>query len=271
MWAKRLIDFNELSHLQKEEPRKLLSICRNIYKQKGIMPLKARDILEADENKLKKYQIYDNLYAFNAIYVTTNYDKYLDEAAKNSNRKLIAERDNSSDAIFGESLIPKYCIVSARDDLLISKLDNGTIIHLHGSCENETDLIITLTDYMKHYAYGSKPAVLLDEIFNSYTVLFVGYGLEEYEILEFMIQKRSVVPEVIQHYMLYPVFRTESHILKFQESYYSDLGIALLPYPKDNNGYAQLAHVIREWARQIGPIARPQQYYEKIKLIDEVI
>ncbi|MGD0236229.1 MAG: hypothetical protein ABSC55_17045 [Syntrophorhabdales bacterium] len=71
--------------------------------------------------------------------------------------------------------------------------------------------------------------------------------------------------------MLYPVFRAESNILEFQRKYYLELGIELVPYPKDNNGYEQLVNVIREWSGQIGPISRPQGFLEKIRMIDEVI
>lgn len=49
--------------------------------------------------------------------------------------------------------------------------------------------MITIVDYMKHYERRSRAAVLLETIFREYTVLFVGYGLEEYEVMEFMITK----------------------------------------------------------------------------------
>lgn len=268
---KKIINYYEFSHLQNEEPRKLLSICLKIYKEYNLIPPKTGDILKADEIKLIKYPIYDDLYSFNAIYLTTNYDEYLDKTANKAYRDFISRQESSNEARDPIDSKRDYRIVSAKDDLLVSELKNRTIIHFHGSAENESDLVVTIVDYMNHYVKDSKPAVLLEEVFKSYTVLFVGYGLEEYEILEFMINKASVVPEVIQHYMLYPVFKTESQLLKFQETYYADLGIKLIPYPKDEHGYEQLSTVINEWAKQIGPIARPQMYYDKIKLIDEVI
>lgn len=265
-----MINFHEYSHLSKEEPRKLLSICFNIYAEEKLLPLRTRDVLQADPKKLAEYPIYDDLYSFNSIYVTTNYDMYLDQAAAKV-AGSIPEPLGSTEPSGVVATKPELQIVSAIDELLISKLNNGTIIHLHGSAENESDLIITLTDYMMHYTPGSNPAVFLEEIFKSYTVLFVGYGLEEYEILEFMISKSNQNPGTIQHYMLYPVFRSESQLLKFQDNYYADLGIKLIPYPKDNNGYDQLANVIKEWAKQVGHVSQPRQYFDKIRLIDEVL
>jgi hypothetical protein len=71
--------------------------------------------------------------------------------------------------------------------------------------------------------------------------------------------------------MLYPMFEKNKNLLKFYQGYYRDLGIQLIPYSIDKNGYEQLAIVINKWAKQIGPISRPQRFLERIRLIDEVI
>jgi hypothetical protein len=131
--------------------------------------------------------------------------------------------------------------------------------------------IVTIVDYMTHYEPGGGPAVFLEEVFKSYTVLFLGYGLEEYEILEFIISKSHPRKNELKHFMLYPIFRNEVNLLAFQRKYYADLGIQLIPYPKDENGYEQLAVVITEWSKQIGPVSRPQGFFERTKLIDEVV
>ncbi len=120
------------------------------------------------------------------------------------------------------------------------------------------------------YENGSKPAVLLKDIFDK-TVLFIGYGLDEFEILEFMISKSSKVPKrELKHFMLYPMFKEEANLFRFHEKYYSDLGIKLIPYPIGEHGYKQLAAVIKNWAEIIGPKSKPKQFLEKIRLIDEV-
>ena len=71
--------------------------------------------------------------------------------------------------------------------------------------------------------------------------------------------------------MLFPIFKEEVNIYRFKEKYYADLGVQLVSYPIGENGYEHLVTVVREWAKQIGPIARPQNFFERIKLIDEVI
>ena len=68
---------------------------------------------------------------------------------------------------------------------MISNLEQGNVIHLHGSINNYAEAIITTVDYINHYNKdrGNRVAVFLEEMFEN-TVLFAGYGLE-YEILEF--------------------------------------------------------------------------------------
>ena len=267
---KGAINFYEFKNLESLDSRKLLSICRNIYKEKNIQPQSMAALLAGKEEKLKKFSIYDDLYAFNAVYVTTNYEDYLDRAAQ----KPTSKQTSIAQATVQNSVEkePRHSrVITSKEQLLVSSLSNGTIMHLHGSMHDEETAIVTIVDYMKHYEHDSKPAVLLEEIFNSYTVLFVGYGLEEYEILEFMISKSHTSKGEIKHYMLYPIFRRELNLLSFHEKYYRDLGIKLIAYPIDEYGYEQLATVLGEWAKQIGPLSQPQGFLERIKLIDEVI
>ena len=271
LYEKRAINYYEYTNLKSLDARKLLSICRRIYEEKNMQPPSMKSLLAGKDNLLKRFTIYDDLYSFNAVYVTTNYEDYLDKVAQKSITKptSIAQTSTAQDA--AEKEIPQGKIIHSKEQLLISNLSNGSIIHLHGSIHDEGSTIVTIIDYMKHYEHGSNPVVLLEEIFKAYTVLFVGYGLEEYEILEFMISKSYTSKGEVKHFMLYPVFRREINLLDFSRKYYRDLGIQLVPYPIDENGYEHLASIVHEWAKQIGPISQPQGFLEKIKLIDEIV
>lgn len=271
LYEKRAINFYEFKNLESLDARKLLSICRNIYEEKKIQPPNMKALLTGKDDLLKKFTIYDGLYSFNAVYVTTNYEDYLDKVAQKPVAKLtsIAQTLTAQNSV--EKEIPKGKIIHSKEELLISHLSSGSIIHLHGSVHDEGNTVVTIVDYMKHYEHDSKPAVLLEEIFKTYTVLFIGYGLEEYEILEFMISKSHTARGEVKHFMLYPVFRREMNLLDFHRKYYRDLGIKLVPYPIDDNGYEHLTTIVHEWAKQIGLISQPQGFLERIKLIDEVI
>ena len=269
---KKAINYHEYSNLKSLDARKLLSICRSIYKKNSIEPSSMKSLLKGDEKLIKKFTINEDLYDFNVIYITTNYDNYLDLVTQRPIHKdevEINSKDESQIHIDEEKTKGK--IIYQNKDMLISNLINGNVIHFHGSVNDEKNVVMTIVDYMKHYKHGLKPAVFLQEVFEKYIVLFVGYGLEEYEIIEFLISKSSTEKGEIRHFMLYPMFEKNNNLLKFYQEYYGDLGIQLIPYSIDKNGYEQLAIVINKWAKQIGPISQPQGFLEEIRLIDEVI
>jgi len=269
---KKAINYHEYSNLKSLDARKLLSVCRSIYKKNNIEPSSMKSLLKGDEKLIKKFTIYNDLYNFKAIYVTTNYDNYFDEVIQRPIDKkevVLNSKVDSKNHIDEEK--QKGKIIYRKEDILISNLINNSLIHFHGSVNDEKNVVMTIVDYMKHYEHNSEPAIFLKEIFTKYIVLFIGYGLEEYEIIEFLISKSSKGKNEIRHFMLYPMFEKNKNLLKFYQGYYRDLGIQLIPYSIDKNGYEQLAIVINKWAKQIGPISRPQRFLERIRLIDEVI
>lgn len=272
LYENKCINYYEYENLSKLDARKLLSICRKILEdKKDIKPPDIKSLLKGDESLNEKYKIYESLCAFNSIYVTTNYDDYLDQVVQKSYPGISTVSKSMLQPNIGKEQNKANKILYEPEELLVSNLDLGTVVHLHGSIKDEKSMIMTIVDYMRHYERDSKPAVLIEEIFKSYTVLFVGYGLEEYEILEFMISKSQTGKGELKHFMLYPIFKIERNLLEFQGKYYADLGIQLVPYPIDENGYEHLAIVIYEWAKQIGHLARPQNFLDRVKLIDEVI
>jgi len=272
LYKKKVINYHEYINLKLLDARKLLSICRNVCKKNNIEPPFMKSLLKGKEELIKKFKIYDDIYAFNAIYITTNYDSYLDEIVQKPIHKNEVELNTKVEPQFHiDEEKTKGKIIYKKEDMLISNLFNGYVIHFHGSLNDEKNVVMTIVDYMKYYKYDSEPAVLLEEIFEKYIVLFIGYGLEEYEVIEFLISKSYTEKTELRHFMLYPMFGKNNNLLKFYQEYYGDLGIQLIPYSIDKNGYDQLAIVINKWAKQIGPISRPQGFLERIRSIDEVI
>jgi len=271
LYEKKAINYYEYTNLKSLDARKLLSICRNIYIEKKIQPPNMNELFAGKENLINRFAIYDDLYAFKAVYITTNYDDYLDRSAKKSITMPISNVQKAKSQDIVEQKSEQCKTIYSKEQLLTSNLSSGNVLHLHGSINDERSLVVTIVDYVKHYEHGSKPAVLLEKIFEDYIVLFIGYGLEEYEILEFIIGKSKTSKGELKHFMLYPIFKAQTNLLDFYKKYYADLGIQLIPYPIDERGYEHLSAVIHEWSKQIGPISRPQGFLEKIRLIDEVI
>jgi len=271
IYDKKCITFYEYENLKQYVPRKLLSICMNIIKEKRrLSGPDLRSIFEGEKEKINKFYIFEYLYNFNAIYVTTNYDEHLDLIAERNDKTTLKYKAETE---VEEMKVPTLGnkVLYRKEDLLSSNLAIGKVLHLHGSIKDQRNMVVTIVDYIKNYEKDSIPAVLLEEIFSNYTVLFVGYGVEEYELLEFIVNKSATPERVVQHFMLYPVFSAERALNKFLKSYYRDLGIQLVHYSIGKQGYEQLANVIKEWARKIGPISRPQSFLERRKIIKEVI
>lgn len=246
------VSYFEEEQLKKLKPRQILSICQRIIETKKLTQPDLKFILKGDKEKLKKYgRIFKDLYDFNGIYITTNYDDKLD---------LVA---------------PDASVIYSKGSLLTSNLDVGNILHIHGSQKDFNSLVITLEDYFECYKDGGEVNNLLKEVFQDgdFTVLFVGYGLEEEEILELIVRKLRKISKakLLPHFMLYPIFDEHGGLLKLSQLYYDKLGITLKPFSISGGGYENLAEVIKLWAKKIRPIARPQGYTDKLDILDKGI
>ena len=89
----------------------------------------------------------------------------------------------------------------------------------------------------------------LDFLFRQRTVLFVGYGLEELEILEYVLTKGPHGGGKVRHYMLQGYFSHEETLVRNMEIYYrNECGIELLPFRRDEKDWEQLLDVIETFA-----------------------
>lgn len=79
--------------------------------------------------------------------------------------------------------------ISSRERFLAHLLDEpGTVVNLHG-CSNEPEtMIVTTKDYLEHYDHPNVQS-FLEWLFRKKVVLFLGYGLEEAEILEHILRR----------------------------------------------------------------------------------
>jgi len=270
------LSYLEYEYLKKLDPRKLLSICKNFCEKNSIPSPSMSELLQPKEIEENIRDIYELIYSWNAIYVTTNFDDELDKVTKKPSKKevTIENYNSSSDPLSLEN--PDEKIITDPEQILIAQLYTpGTVIHLHGSLDSKN--ILTISDYLFHYQ-NEKIQSFLNHLFTRFTVLFIGYGLEEYELLEFLVYKSQIhtsdysksKEKEIKHYLLYPVFSWEKAMLEFHTLYYRELNIELIPYEKDKKGYQQLYEIIKKWTLKIKNYTRPPRYLDKFKLIDEV-
>ena len=160
----------------------------------------------------------------------------------------------NADTHFDRLFHPKNIIIDPKD-FLPGRLDKKNLYHIHGSVHDRANLIFTVSKYLERYSEDSFRA-FLNEIFDydKYTVLFLGYGLAEFEILDFILRyknKQEGLKLAPKHFMLSPVYQGEENIMKYEKEYYNDLGINIKMYEKDDKGYNYLIDVLRSWKKEI--------------------
>ncbi len=230
---KDIINFKDLNTLsQISDHKKTITICHHLFKNNG----HTDDFFEEMKSSLKEGDdrpninipnIYDDIINLGGLFITTNADTHFDRLF---NRPNILYNTSNFEA---------------------NRLDNTNLYHIHGSIIYPNSLIFTVSDYMKRYS-DPEFQEFLQKIFDKYTVLFLGYGLSEFEILDFILRKNLRNPKLPpKHFMLAPFYKDEKNILRYEQPYYNDLGINIIAYEKDENGYRQLNEVIKYWNEEI--------------------
>ena len=207
----------------------------------------------------KGRQLYENLSKLGDKFVTTNYDEWLDEPFPIPGISIKPSADSSTATTF-----QPRTVIYRVEEIIPSKINNANVvIHLHGSVKYPKEMILTTQDYVRHYAIDRGPGkpdaenrilTFLDYLFQEKTVLFVGYGLKELEILEYIITKvkqpQSSEPEV-RHFLVQGFFSHEQELARNLGGYYRESGIQLIPFSKDQKGWDQLPDVIERFARDM--------------------
>lgn len=255
-----------VTHAQLDQVRYLpsrvkLSIALEAARQhKGEIDFNA--VLKSRDDDKRKYgdKVYKNLSQLATTFVTTNYDDWLDYLPP---APVIPE--GSTD--------PRHMrpagrqVFCKRDDLSCANLDVAdAVFHIHGSMQEPESMILTTMHYLERYAThrmdGNKTVenpylTFLEMLFRLKSVLFIGYGLSELEILEFVVQKGSArqkqSDEEPKHYVVQGYFSHELELARNMERYFTQFGIGLLPFSRDGEDWDQLAAVIEYLAREIPP------------------
>lgn len=251
-------------------PRVQLSIALGLQNATGIaIPFK--QILHSGEG-LKNPEgrkIYSDVCKLAHAHVTTNYDMWPDY------KFVVPELAVGPDTGMGEAdKAPavdeeRICIYD-RTKFLPASLVAGSVLHLHGSVRDPKTMVLAQRDYLMLYANDrnfKEPdeenlvLTFLHHLFQRKTVLFMGYGAEEMETLEYVISKSRYVqgakPEE-KHYMLQGFGPEEVDRFEVLRDYYAELGIVVLPFLVDKRGigWKQLAVVIEYYAKEM-PASTP--------------
>lgn len=242
------LSFRETEILARyDDHKKTITICYDILKDNGYEDNFFEELeqsFEPNEEHSPYQDIYQQLYGLRGLFITTNADKHFD-------------LHFNKDRIIYENFKP--------DDI-----DDPTKLYrIHGSILDRESLVFTVRHYIERYR-DDHFTTFLQRIFNSRTVLFVGYGMSEFELLDFIITKVDSGDRIeLKHFILLPFYTGEETDLKFEQYYHNKMGISVIPYQKDQNGYNQLYEVIKDWSSRINQTSN--SLYETYKEIEDIV
>ncbi len=267
-YDKGKIAFKEKEHLLSEcktNSKKVITICKNILNKENYEDHEYEDYVEILKQGLKpKIELNgnDNIYRYmhrlsstkKILYITTNIDNLLSKYLSQNNK-------------LNKSQVQE--LVKYNDEDFDSEPNYEYLYHIHGHIDKPGSLVLTVSEYLERYKKDNYVVKFLEKIFTEeYTVLFVGYGLGELELLEYIATKIKEKKQKEQNkvknkkYLLLPLYAGDKNILKIEKQYFEGLGIEVIPFQKDKRGYAQLEKVIKNWSIKIS-----QQSYNEIALL----
>jgi len=242
-----IISFREFKNLQDRSPKELITICRHLLESNGKDDKFYEGIASCLElDKTLGFNLYKELTSlsgkFQGPIITTNIDNHFHEFFEDEN--IIYDVEGPDVKRLLQQIGPR-----------------SLLCHVHGCLEKDKKgIVFTLREYIHRYN-NEHFKDFLEHIFREYQVLFIGYGLEEFEILDFIITKyddrvKHDSEGRCKHFILKPYFRGDEKLLEYDQHYYRDLGIEVIPYAIDEGGYHQLHEVLKNWNIQINNKSR---------------
>ena len=256
------LNYFEVEQIKSLEPRQILSISELLHKKEDFKREIAKRLQELEKKcsgKQNPGNIYDIISKIGCVYVTTNYDELLAP-------RLLSTTDSTQ-----SPEIPKRMDVRDDDpDKLLSA--RGTIIHLHGYRNEYKNMIVTTEEYLEHYA-SKNTQNFLKKLFKKKVVVFLGYGLKEVEILEYILRRgraqenKKSAQEPEEHFLVQDFFYSEKSLYENLYKYYKKtFGVTLIGFVKDYEGYHGIEVIIENWANQLKPLS----LYDRIEHIRKV-
>lgn len=225
--------FRQKQQLKEEtDYKKTITIIKEIFSEngyKGRFYEEVDKLLQVNMERAECPEIYNELLGIRGLFLTTNIDTHFDK-------------------LFGTN------VVFHDQDFDFEHIDQTKLYHIHGSIQKPEGMVLTLENYFDRYQQSSSSTNrlhgFLSQVFEKYSILFLGYGFGEFEILGYLFTKFAQGSGQ-QHFILLPFYTGEESLLKLQQYYYKTMNITVVAYRADEAGYAKLSGVVKEWVKEI--------------------
>ncbi len=246
-------------------PRKVISICYKRCFDNNKISIYENSIKESvkieDDNKDKPNNIFNKIFSLKAI---THFTTNIDDGLKNYVQKVKSSGNK----------IDIYNCTAPSDKKRIEQVNynifkDGNVIYLHGNIENISECILSVDKYLSFY---NESNTFLNELFlkikkNKTIIIFIGYSLNEWDIIE-RIYKMKNGPKEVVAYLLSPIFSSERIKFNLEKDYYESFGVKAIPYIIDEQGYETINLVLDNLSKSIAQNIHDP--YEIFSQIDEV-
>ena len=254
---KDAINYAELEQMKPLDAKQKLSMAKLIARDAGIHLDLTKDLKTKSLNDDSTIgSIYETINRLGCTCVTTNYDTLLDpKFSDDSDADVSFVSSNSGNAYKDNHASPKNNRFFQKNHILPAHLDTpGKVIHLHGAIEDQNSMIVSTKDYLDHYN-NEDIQKFLRYLFVKKTVLFIGYSLQEAEILEHVLRhgmaRYSEGEEIRRHY-LDGFFSNQERLYRNLHKYYMEsFGVNLIGFLRDKHDFNQLHYVLDAWALDI--------------------
>jgi hypothetical protein len=249
----------QLDQIRHLSPRMKLSIARAMEAEHGLAIDYGRLIHPKNgyANNEVGQRVYRNLGKLGQTFVTTNYDAWLNTEIPEL-KFSVTETATAQDTT-AAAPVARRSILNVNEFTPANLNRAKCVFHLHGSLDDPSGIVMTTRDYITRYANDrtsddpeneNRTLTFLNHLFQTKTVLFVGYGLEDLEILEYVVQKARLLSERPQarHFMLQGYFSHEYELMRSLTQYYAQCNIQLLPFLRDHRDWSQLTEVLEALA-----------------------
>ena len=193
----------------------------------------------------KGCNMYKHLYELFSYFITTNADTHIDDAFT----KVVIEDFDNYDP---------------------SNLNQKVLYKIHGCITKPESMIFTSDKYIREYGQEGTIGKFLKSVFATHKVVFIGYGLSEFEVLERLLESQSDQQqnEEKKHYIILGYYKHEDKLREAYNLYFRQLGVEQVYFYKDTNGYDELKNKLNEYYLQVENKKKPLELF---KLIDDAL
>jgi hypothetical protein len=209
-------------------------------------------------------RIYQLLGRFECIKVTTNLEDQFGIGVDSHRRQQYAHsfRKESEPP---PPKVSRICVPSG-EVLSLDSLSVDAVYHAHGTLRSLKHAVMTTEKYISAYygallPDGSNSPVFkfLNNLFQNYSVIFVGTSLGELSILERLLSARQSHSHR-RHFAVFPVLTSQVSDFSAYGRYLDVFGIEPVPYYLDAFGHPRLEQVLEKWVEHIDSLRKPNYF-----------